>query len=557
MQPILEVDHLGLCYTLRHEKYSSIKGLLTGFRDTRRKEHLWAVHDLSFSLERGQSLGVIGDNGSGKSSLLKVLSGVLPPSSGKVLCSGRVAALLELGVGFHPELTGIENILLLGSVLGVPRSEMRKRIPRIAAFAEIEKFIDVPIKNYSTGMYMRLGFAIAIDVEPDILMVDEVLAVGDQAFQGKCYHRIEQMKREGVSIILVSHDLGTIERFCELTLWIEKGNVRAIGDSHEVIGSYLQQMNPQYVAINQETHNETVLLSAPEIKEHVALDCYNEVSIVQISISHSSSGSAGRLPASEPFSLFLDYKAREDMRLPTIRLKLCGATPDNSYQFDSFKQKYYIANLAPEGRIEFSMPGGVLPVDSYRLSIEIASAQREEIWCSLDDCAELNIEGETSDGAADPVSAAMFRVSHDPFAMSRCCRFHFSEADLREDFATISKGWHEVEFHGLGQRWTEQETEWVIHNPEGRNQLLITVQAGYRNVGDKPLVGEVWQDSQSLGKFVIANGDCHELSFILKDLQQQYSHLKMKLSDVIVAGEATDGVDKRRIGLAVFKIRLI
>jgi lipopolysaccharide transport system ATP-binding protein len=199
------------------------------FQRSRRREYLWAVQGLSFRLERGQSLGIIGRNGSGKSSLLKVLSGVLAPDQGRVRCRGRVSALLELGTGFHPELTGTENILLYGAMMGVPRAEMQRRAPRIAAFAEVENFIDIPVKNYSTGMYTRLAFSAAIDVEPDLLLVDEVLAVGDQAFQAKCYQRIEQLKREGVSIVLVAHDLGLVERYCEQALRLEGGRAKGYG----------------------------------------------------------------------------------------------------------------------------------------------------------------------------------------------------------------------------------------------------------------------------------------------------------------------------------------
>ena len=558
MEPILEVRNLGLRYTLQHEKYSTLKERLVHlFERSLAREYLWAVRGVDFRLERGKSLGIIGRNGSGKSSMLKVLSGVLPADEGSVQCRGRVSALLELGTGFHPELTGTENLLLYGSMMGVPRTEMRKRVARIAAFAEIENFIDVPVKNYSTGMYMRLAFSAAIDVEPDLLLVDEVLAVGDQGFQAKCYQRIEQLKREGVSIVLVAHDLGLVERFCEDAIRLEDGQVKGYGPSSEVIANYLKEISPEFVALQQEAASERVCLDVVGIDNVLDPASTGEVAIEKVSVYFPRDYTPNRFPASHPFGLGFQYKLRTDYPRPTLEVRFKGDNPEHQYTFNSQAQHYAIGNLAPFGLFEFSLPGNVLPPDRYLVSFTLGSEIKESASCILNHCLELNLEGLESPAANDLIESAMFRVSFDPFSGSRCGRFHFRDADLKSDYAMLGNGWHEVEFQGLGQRWTKQQAEWVIHNPEGRSHLLITVHAGYKKAGDHPLVGELFQGDQSLGNFVLPDGEWKELRFILADRKALYPRLRMALSETVYAGDFTGGADPRDLGLAVVKIRLV
>jgi ABC-type polysaccharide/polyol phosphate transport system ATPase subunit len=187
-------------------------------------------------------VGIVGSNGSGKSTLLKILGGILKPTAGQVSVRGRVSALIELGAGFHPDFTGRENIYVNGVLLGLTRAEIRARFGEIVAFAGLETFVDNPVKTYSSGMYMRLGFAIAVTVDPDILLIDEVLAVGDEAFQHRCVSKIQEFKARGKTIVLVSHDLGSIERLCDEALWLDGGRLRARGETREVIGQYLDHV---------------------------------------------------------------------------------------------------------------------------------------------------------------------------------------------------------------------------------------------------------------------------------------------------------------------------
>jgi lipopolysaccharide transport system ATP-binding protein len=208
------------------------KGLIAPRRD------FWALRDVSFDVTRGEAFGILGRNGAGKSTILKLLSGITAPTMGEITIRGRLAALIEIGSGFHPELTGRENTYLSGSILGLRRREITERLPSIAEFSGVEAFMDMPVKFYSSGMYVRLGFAIAVHLEPEVLLVDEVLAVGDAEFQARCLRRIEELKRRGVTMIFVSHDLGAVEQICDRAVLIERGTIAASGSAREVVTAY-------------------------------------------------------------------------------------------------------------------------------------------------------------------------------------------------------------------------------------------------------------------------------------------------------------------------------
>jgi lipopolysaccharide transport system ATP-binding protein len=222
------------------ERLTSDLGPLTSGRTS--KEDFWALRDVSFEVRRGEVLGIIGRNGAGKSTLLKILSRITEPTEGRVRIRGRVASLLEVGTGFHPELTGRENIYLNGAILGMTRAEIKAKFDEIVAFAETEKFLDTPVKRYSSGMYVRLAFAVAAHLEPEILVIDEVLAVGDAEFQKKCLGKMESVsKKEGRTVLFVSHNMGAIRALCGVTLLLASGAVQMIGETQSVTGSYLSR----------------------------------------------------------------------------------------------------------------------------------------------------------------------------------------------------------------------------------------------------------------------------------------------------------------------------
>jgi len=238
----LRLDHVSKKYRIRQE--TEIDGTRHGpihkLRRLWRQSHeFWALRDVTFEVERGEALGIIGHNGAGKSTILKLLANITTPSSGEITINGHLSALIEVGSGFHPELTGRENIYLSGSILGMSRGEITRKLESIVEFAGISEFIDTPVKRYSSGMYVRLGFSIAAHLEPDILLLDEVLAVGDAAFQTKCLKRIKQLERAGTTIVFISHDLYSVKRLCDRVLLLDRGRIIASGDPGEVIKTYL------------------------------------------------------------------------------------------------------------------------------------------------------------------------------------------------------------------------------------------------------------------------------------------------------------------------------
>ena len=237
----VRVDHVSKSFRLYHERNQTIKSAIMRGR-TSVHEDFWALKDVTFDVPVGSTFGLIGSNGSGKSTLLKCLANIYFPNTGTISHFGRIAAMLEVGSGFHTELSGRENIFLNGSILGMTKKEVTAKFDEIVDFSGVEQFIDQPVKNYSSGMYVRLGFAIAINVNPDILVVDEVLAVGDAEFQAKCFEKFRSFKKDGKTVILVSHDLVSVRNMCDQAAWLSHGELVASGDANSTIAAYLDSL---------------------------------------------------------------------------------------------------------------------------------------------------------------------------------------------------------------------------------------------------------------------------------------------------------------------------
>ncbi len=234
---VIEVQSVWKKFSLYKDKRPTLKETLL-FRGRSHREDFWVLKDINLKIEQGATVGLVGQNGSGKSTLLKLMTKILYPTSGTITVKGKVSSLLELGAGFHPDFTGRENIYMNASVFGLTRREIEQRINQIIDFSELEEFIDSPVRNFSSGMYMRLAFAVAINLRPDILLIDEILSVGDTAFQKKCLDKISEFQQQGVTIVLVSHDLKTIAKLCNLVVWLKQGEISEIGPTQQVLDAY-------------------------------------------------------------------------------------------------------------------------------------------------------------------------------------------------------------------------------------------------------------------------------------------------------------------------------
>jgi ABC-type polysaccharide/polyol phosphate transport system ATPase subunit len=239
---VIRADGVWKKFRLYHERNQSLKATIMR-RGRAKYEDFWALEDVSFEVAPGSTFGLIGHNGSGKSTMLKTLAKILRPDKGTVSVEGKMSALLELGAGFHPELSGRENVYLNGAILGLTKRELDRKFDDIVEFAGLERFIDSPVKNYSSGMYVRLGFSVAINVDPDVLLIDEVLAVGDEEFQRKCLERVADLREAGKTIVVVTHSLATVRNLCDEAAWLENGVVRELGKADQVADAYLGEVH--------------------------------------------------------------------------------------------------------------------------------------------------------------------------------------------------------------------------------------------------------------------------------------------------------------------------
>lgn len=316
MAPAIEVRGVSKRFRLSHARYNSLKERMIHFGRVP-YEDFWAVRDADFVVEEGTTVGLLGHNGSGKSTLLKCIAGILQPTYGEIVTRGRLAALLELGAGFHPELTGRENIYMNGSILGLARRDIDKVFDEIVAFAELERFIEMQVRHYSSGMYVRLGFAVAVNVDPDILLVDEVLAVGDEAFQRKCLERVAKFQREGRTILFVTHAADLVRRICDRAIVLDHGVTVMDAAPGEAVRSFREHLahGEMGIAVPEVSEPESESEREPSHGERLAARATGKVRITEVSIEHP-----GRLVdrewllPDEPMTVRVRYHATEPTR---------------------------------------------------------------------------------------------------------------------------------------------------------------------------------------------------------------------------------------------------
>lgn len=330
----IKVENLAKCYMINHTQSGGVRSIreilskpfarlnasriaienaarTEGVEDVSEKtaEQFWALRDISFEIAEGQRIAIIGGNGAGKSTLLKLLSRITEPTKGRISIRGKVASLLEVGTGFHPELTGRENIFLNGAILGMPRSEIKKKFDSIVAFSGVEKFLDTPVKHYSSGMYVRLAFSVSAWLDPDILIVDEVLSVGDQAFQKRCAERMKELTSDGRTVIFVSHSMSAVKSMCEKALYLKKGEMISFAPVEDATTDYLRTVLEETEA--EVWHRPKFEFPDVRLVTHVQITDYADCSGGQITDTHGQI--TANLNINEPFSLSLNYRIRREV----------------------------------------------------------------------------------------------------------------------------------------------------------------------------------------------------------------------------------------------------
>jgi ABC-type polysaccharide/polyol phosphate transport system ATPase subunit len=336
-------------------------GLLAG-------EEMWALRDVSLELPRGRMVGLIGSNGSGKSTLLKLIGGILKPTTGTVTVAGRVSALIELGAGFHPEFTGRENIHINGVLLGLSRAEIRERFDEIVAFAGLAAHIDNPVKTYSSGMYMRLGFAIAVTVDPDVLLIDEVLAVGDEAFQHKCVGRIQEFKAQGKTILLVTHDLGSVERLCDEAVWLDGGRVQAHGDTREIVDRYLNHVARLEAQDLGEAHKEAeAAVAAGDARRWGS----REIELTSVRLRDASGQERYLYESGEPCTVHLAYRVHRPVDEPVFGIGIFRKDGVCCYGTNTAIDEVHLGKLSGDGELTVRLDRLDLVEGEYLLDVAV------------------------------------------------------------------------------------------------------------------------------------------------------------------------------------------
>ena len=392
MTPAIELDHVTKIYRRyggRH--FSTLKSALLRrslLKDLRPEETFPALRDVSFAVAPGQTLGVIGRNGSGKSTALKLVAGITKPTAGQVSVRGRISALIELGAGFHPEISGRENVFINGIMLGLSRRQIQQRFDEIVEFAELSEFIDAPVKTYSSGMYMRLGFAVAIHVDPDVLLVDEVLAVGDEGFTHKCLDKFAEFKRRNKTILLVTHSLGLVERFCDEALWLDHGQHRGMGDPRRIIGAYMtdvERQEEQLLAAGDAKAAENVgdarvSDAVPQDASSVASDMQQasagrwgtgEVTITGVRLLADNGQTTHIFHTGEAITIALDIAAHQPVRDFVFGVGFYTADGVAIYGTNTDIEEFLADQLTGQGQVTFQIDAIDLVEGTYKLDVAV------------------------------------------------------------------------------------------------------------------------------------------------------------------------------------------
>jgi ABC-2 type transport system ATP-binding protein len=356
----IAIDGVSKRFRLYHERPSSLKEKLLRFRRPRAEE-FWALRDVGFEVPDGKTWGLVGPNGSGKTTLLKIIGGILRPTEGRVTTRGRIAALLELGAGFHPELTGRENVYLNASILGLSKQETDRYFDEIVGFAELEEFIDNQVKYYSSGMFVRLGFAVAVHVDPEILLIDEVLAVGDEGFQKKCLDRVGEMQGEGRTIVFVTHAMAFVQQICDSATLLDAGRMRASGDTEQVIRAFRAVMARRRTGLGEEAAT-------------------HEVEIADVDLLDPRGRPSSMVAPGQSLSVQIELRANRPVDDPVVVVGIHNARDEWVFTSDTERLEVDLGRLDGKLRVTFDLKVIPLLEGQYFLTIGVRDRANKVVY---------------------------------------------------------------------------------------------------------------------------------------------------------------------------------
>ena len=415
METVITVDHVSKKFRLYFDRPLTLKERMIKGGKGEYKE-FYALKDVSFEIKKGSTVGLIGQNGSGKSTMLKIINRTMFPDEGKISIKGKVASLIELGAGFHPDLSGRENIYTNATIFGITKDEINKRIPDIIRFSELEDFIDHPIRTYSSGMYARLAFAVAIHVDADILLVDEILGVGDMNFQAKCANRIYEMKKSGITILVVTHDMGTIDRLCDYSIWLDHGEKLDEGQPRYIQNRYLEFMSGRQddrkkveegsqLHIAAKTGDRIAMEDITELGHHFGT---GDVIFTKYAVLDEKGIDKRSFQSGESIRIVLDYKAQvsiEDLEV-NIGLEVRGKDGSNIYATNTARDGSAPLKVKNSGTIEICFHHLQLVEGTYTIGAAIADQGETFSYDHYHELVEIHVYSNRKD-------IGMVRLEHD------------------------------------------------------------------------------------------------------------------------------------------------
>ncbi|MFC1497049.1 ABC transporter ATP-binding protein [Verrucomicrobiota bacterium] len=373
---VIEVKGVTKRFKLHPGGVRTLKSAVLGLLKYGGSKNFWALKDINFSAVRGETLGIIGSNGAGKSTLLSIVAGAMMPTTGEVSTNGTISSLLELGAGFHPDLTGRENVYLYGAIMGLPRERMKKRFDAIVDFAGVHEYIDQPVKHYSSGMYIRLGFAVAVEVDPDILLIDEVLAVGDVAFQQKCLNRMAEFKAQGKTMLIVSHDLPTIQRMSDRILLLNEGVVGGLGEPGTVVGEYRTSAGRKEAAGIQKEWGS------------------GELKIVKVEFQGQAGNVVEKFESGKSLTIRIFYKAQKRIENPVFGFSISSNEGHTIYGNNTQIENFDIPSVEGEGSVVLRIDNLNLAAGSYFFSFSAHSYDHKTNYHRLDNSFVIACEND-------------------------------------------------------------------------------------------------------------------------------------------------------------------
>lgn len=554
-------------FRIRHEAARTWQGVALALLGRRRIEHeeFWALDGVDLDVAAGETLGIIGPNGSGKTTILKLLARTIEPTAGDVSTRGKVFGLLELGAGMHPDLTGRENIFLNGSFLGIERNEMRQLYDRIVAFAELDRFIDTPVRHYSSGMFMRLGFSIAINVDPDILLIDEVLAVGDARFTTKCYEALAEIKARGRTLVFVSHDPIQVRRFCDRVLWIDRGEIQALGDPRDVIQQYLQHMRG------------AAALTADERDEPVPDLGGDTLRIVAATVADGATGveSYAFLPGGV---IRLQMDLESDAYLDEVVIGCAVRRSDGLLMHETSTASTLGPAAVQPGRTRVECSLGPLPLGpgSYQLSLGAwPSSDRLHPYHMWPDAMTIFVGKATASQRGVAVVPSQWRVAvAPPFEELRSGASPIAQPDMLtepagpfwlpppehlgmggRDAEWLGEGWFPAEDWPPRVRWTSERAVAYLRQDVGQGALVLSACRPLH--GRARAQGRVHVGGRHIATFQLHGMDFEDLVIPLDPVTVPTTHeLVIEVDDALVPAEVGLDTDTRPLGIAVRSIRV-